>query len=88
MLTYLPQASVPHEDLATLIASLSLCSTLASSVGSTIATSIWQEKMLPAMREEAPLGTSDSTLRTIYGSIRDLRTDYGEYWKATARAGG
>lgn len=77
VLTLVRQASVPHEDLATLIASLSLWSTLASSVGSTIATSIWQKKMLPAMREEAPLGTTDATLRKIYGSIRDLRTDYG-----------
>jgi CO/xanthine dehydrogenase Mo-binding subunit len=45
------QASVPHEHLATVIANLSLWSTLGSSVGSAIAATVWTEKMLDYMRE-------------------------------------
>ncbi|KAH6616644.1 major facilitator superfamily domain-containing protein [Boeremia exigua] len=69
------QASVPHEDLSSAIAIIALWSTLASSVGSTIAGSIWQDKMLPYMREEMP-DVPEKTLKTIYGSIRKLRAEY------------
>lgn len=70
------QASVPHQDLSTVISVLSLWSTMASSVGSTIAATIWQDRMLGFMREECPPGTSEDTLTTIYGSIKTLRTTY------------
>lgn len=70
------QASVPHEDMATVISNLSLWSTLGSSVGYTVASSIWTEKMLPYMRDECPAGTSEATLKKIYGSIKVLRTKY------------
>ncbi|CAG8109384.1 unnamed protein product [Penicillium salamii] len=70
------QASVPHEDMATVISNLSLWSTLGSSVGYTIASSIWTEKMLAYMRDECPTGTPESTLKKIYGSIKVLRTKY------------
>ncbi|KAH5200990.1 hypothetical protein HBH76_014240 [Parastagonospora nodorum] len=69
------QASVPHEDLSSAIAITSLWSTLASSVGYTIAASIWTEHMLPCMREEMP-SVPEKTIQTIYGSIKTLRTKY------------
>lgn len=78
------QASVPHEDLSSAIAIIALWSTLASSVGSTIAGSIWQDNMLPYMREEMP-DVPEKTLRTIYGSIKKLRTEYN--WKDPIRQG-
>ncbi|KAH7377401.1 major facilitator superfamily domain-containing protein [Pyrenochaeta sp. MPI-SDFR-AT-0127] len=78
------QASVPHEDLSTAIAILSLWSTLASSVGYTIAASIWTDRMLPYMREEMP-DVPEKTLKTIYGSIKTLRTKYG--WQDPIRQG-
>lgn len=78
------QASVPHEDLSSVIALLSLWSTLASSVGYTIAGSIWSDKMLPYMREEMPT-VPEKTLKSIYGSIKILRTKYG--WNDPIRQG-
>lgn len=79
------QASVPHQDLSTVISVLSLWSTMASSVGSTIAATIWQDRMLGFMREECPPGTPESTLSSIYGSIKVLRTEYD--WNDPIRQG-
>ncbi|CAO2649791.1 Nn.00g010830.m01.CDS01 [Neocucurbitaria sp. VM-36] len=78
------QASVPHEDLSSAIAILSLWSTLASSVGYTIAASIWTDKMLPYMREEIP-DAPEKTIQSIYGSIKTLRTKYD--WEDPIRQG-
>lgn len=79
------QASVAHQDLSTVISVLSLWSTMASSIGSTIAATIWQNRMLSYMREEVPAGTSESVLRSIYGSIRTLKTKYD--WEDPIRRG-
>ncbi|KAK4609653.1 Siderophore transporter [Fulvia fulva] len=76
------QASVPHEDLASIIAQLSLWSSLASSIGFTIAGVVWGDRMLPWMREECPPEVSSAELRKIYGSIKTLR-DYP--WMSTIR---
>ncbi|KAF6809519.1 siderophore iron [Colletotrichum musicola] len=69
------QASVPHEDMATIIAVLTLWSTLGSSVGSAVSSAIWTSEMLNKMREEMP-GVDDKTLTKLYGSIKKLRTAY------------
>ncbi|PSN64979.1 MFS general substrate transporter [Corynespora cassiicola Philippines] len=78
------QASVPHEDLSTVIALLSLWTTLGSSVGYTIAATIWTDRMLPYMREEMP-NVPEKTIKTIYGSIKTLRTKYD--WTDPIRQG-
>ncbi|KAI7204395.1 hypothetical protein KC316_g1993 [Hortaea werneckii] len=67
------QASVPHEDVATVIANLALWSTLGSSVGASIASAIWSNLMLGYMREEMP-NTPAATLQKIYGSITVLHS--------------
>ncbi|TEA18332.1 Siderophore iron transporter 3 [Colletotrichum sidae] len=69
------QASVPHEDMATVIALLTLWSTLGSSVGSAVSSAIWTNEMLDRMREEMP-GVDEKTLAKLYGSIKKLRTTY------------
>lgn len=79
------QASVAHQDLATVISVLSLWSTMASSIGSTISASIWQSRMLNFMREECPPGTPEKTLSTIYGSIKKLKAEYD--WEDPIREG-
>lgn len=78
------QASVPHEDLSSAIAIIALWSTLASSVGSTIAGSIWQNNMLPYMRQEMP-EVPEETLKVIYGNIKTLRKKYN--WEHPIRQG-
>lgn len=69
------QASVPHEDMASIIALLTLWSTLGSSVGSAVSSAIWTNQMLNRMRLEMA-GVDDATILTLYGSIRKLRTGY------------
>lgn len=69
-------ASVPHEDMASIIAAYFLWTYLGTSAGYAIASAIWTDKMLQFMREETPPGTSEKTLESIYGSIKTLRTDY------------
>ena len=66
------QASVPHDDVASLISIITLWSTLGSSVGSTIASAIWTNQMLKQMRVELP-DVPEATIKKVYGSIRSLR---------------
>lgn len=70
------QASVPHEDMASVLASYFLWSYIGRAAGNSIASAVWTSKMLKYMREECPPGTSEKVLRDIYGSIKVLRTDY------------
>ncbi|KAI8160330.1 Siderophore iron transporter 3 [Colletotrichum sp. SAR 10_65] len=69
------QASVPHEDMATIIAVLTLWSTLGSSVGSAVSSAIWTSEMLDRMRKEMP-DVDEKTLAKLYGNIKKLRTTY------------
>lgn len=69
------QASVPHEDMASLISLLTLWSTLGSSIGSAVSSAIWTHEMLPKMYEQMP-GVPDKTVKELYGSIRAIRTKY------------
>ncbi|KAE8343386.1 hypothetical protein BDV24DRAFT_129168 [Aspergillus arachidicola] len=68
-------ASVPHEDMASIIAAYFLWTYLGSAAGYAIASAIWTDKMLGFMRDELP-DTPDSTLKKIYGSVDILRTQY------------
>lgn len=69
------QASVPHEDMASLISLLTLWSTLGSSIGSAVSSAIWTNQMLDTMHKEMP-GVDDKTITRIYGNIKKLRTSY------------
>ncbi|KIW39024.1 uncharacterized protein PV06_08841 [Exophiala oligosperma] len=69
------QASVPHEDMATIIALLTLWSTLGSSLGSAISSAIWTNEMLDRMHREMP-EASDETVSQLYKNIRKLRSRY------------
>lgn len=69
------QASVPHEDMASIIALLTLWSTLGSSVGSAVSSAIWTNEMLNRMHMEMT-GVDESTILELYGNIRKLRTGY------------
>jgi hypothetical protein len=67
------QASVPHDDVASLISIITLWSTLGSSIGSALATSIWTEQMVDQMHVEMP-NVDDKTIAKIYGNIKTLKT--------------
>ena len=67
------QASVPHEDLASVISLISLWSTLGSSVGSAIASAIWTQRMQAQLRYELP-DVAPATIAKMYGSITFIKT--------------
>ncbi|RMJ17491.1 hypothetical protein CDV36_002846 [Fusarium kuroshium] len=69
------QASVPHEDMATMISLLTLWSTLGSSIGSAVSSAIWTNEMLDRMYEELP-GLSQEKVLELYNNIKTLRSDY------------
>jgi hypothetical protein len=69
------QASVPHEDMASIISLLSLWSTLGSSVGSAVSSAIWTNEMLNQMYMEMA-GVDEATILKLYGNIKTLRTTY------------
>lgn len=69
------QASVPHEDVASIISIISLWSTLGSSIGSAVSSAIWTNQMLNEMYKQLP-GVPSDTITEIYGDIKALRTDY------------
>ncbi|KAG9125995.1 hypothetical protein FRC07_005303 [Ceratobasidium sp. 392] len=66
------QASVPHEDLASVIALLSLWSSLGTSVGSATATAIWTSNMPDNLVKYLP-GVPAATINKLYGSIKTAR---------------
>lgn len=69
------QASVPHEDMASIIALLTLWSTLGSSIGSAVSSAIWTNEMLDRMYLEMG-GVDKAKIVKLYGNIRKLRTTY------------
>jgi hypothetical protein len=69
------QASVPHEDVASVISIISLWSTLGSSIGSAVASAIWTNQMLKEMYKQLP-GVDSDTITKIYGNIKTLRKHY------------
>ncbi|KAB8264271.1 major facilitator superfamily domain-containing protein [Aspergillus pseudonomiae] len=68
-------ASVPHEDMASIIAAYFLWTYLGSAAGYAIASAIWTDRMLGFMRQELP-DAPDSTLQEIYSSVSILHTEY------------
>ncbi|TPX12767.1 uncharacterized protein E0L32_000944 [Thyridium curvatum] len=70
------QASVPHEDMASVISLLTLWSTLGSSIGSAVSSAFWTSEMLERMRLEIPASVDDAALQKLYANIKRLRTSY------------
>ncbi|CUA71763.1 Siderophore iron transporter 3 [Schizosaccharomyces pombe 972h-] [Rhizoctonia solani] len=81
------QASVPHEDLASLTALLSVWTSLGGSVGSAIATAIWTSKMPNNLHKYLP-GVSQATINKLYGSIKSARNASPEVRRGVIEAYG
>lgn len=67
------QASVPHQDVALVIALLSLWSTIGGSIGAAIAAVIWDTKMPVLLREYLPANTTDAEVTAFFGDITTIR---------------
>ncbi|PNP47822.1 hypothetical protein TGAMA5MH_00874 [Trichoderma gamsii] len=70
------QASVPHQDVALAVSLLSLWSKIGSAIGSAIVAVIWSNQMPKQLREYLPAGTSEATVKKLFGDMRSLRTAY------------
>jgi len=67
------QASVPHQDLASVIALLSLWTQLGGSVGSAMATRVWTSTMPANLARNLP-DLSPEDIMKLYGSVSEIRS--------------
>ncbi|KAK0501456.1 MFS general substrate transporter [Armillaria luteobubalina] len=67
------QGSVPHADLAQVIALISLWTSLGGSVGNAIAAAVWTGKMPFYLQKHLPYKTQ-AEIKKIFGSIKTART--------------
>ncbi|GAA6008034.1 uncharacterized protein JCM10292_000719 [Rhodotorula paludigena] len=72
------QASVPHADLATVIALLALFSRIGSAMGSAIAAAVWTGKMPAALHHQLDGRLTASEIAKIFGSIKVARNQPDE----------
>ncbi len=82
------QASVPHSDVATAIAALSLITTVSGAIGNAIAASIWTDKVPRKLARyvlQVP-GTNQTLVDGIYGSIVVANAQTGDVRQAVLRA--
>lgn len=77
------QASVPHQDLASIISQLSLWSKLGSSVGAAIASSMYTQTYMDNLLAE---GLTPQQAAVFYGSGTKARTRFA--WKTAEREAG
>jgi len=67
------QASVPHQDLALVVALLSLWTKVGSSIGAAIAALIWTDYAPKFLRQNLPSDTTDEDINKYYKDIKLLR---------------
>jgi len=67
------QASVPHQDMATVIALLALWSSVGAAIGSAIAAAVWTGKMPDNLMKQLSGKLTAEEILEIYGSIKTAR---------------
>ncbi|KAK8443401.1 hypothetical protein ACI3LY_003348 [Candidozyma auris] len=78
------QASVPHQDMSSVMALLLLWSTVGSAIGYTISGSIWTSRMYIYLREYIPQTVADDE---VYNYYTDLTTLFDLEWDSPTRQG-
>lgn len=68
------QASVPHQDVALVLALISLCSAIGASIGSAISVSVWSSMMPGQLRANLPASVTDEEVITYFGDITQLKS--------------
>ncbi|KAF8312904.1 major facilitator superfamily domain-containing protein [Cantharellus anzutake] len=66
------QASVPHTDLASVVAILALCTQFGSATGSATATKLWRTTLVPCLIKYLPWLTNEE-IQELFGSISKVR---------------
>lgn len=67
------EASVPHQDLGSVISLLSLWSYIGAAIGSAISGVIWTEKMPANLKKYMPDTVNSTQLATFFGKLTSLR---------------
>lgn len=67
------QASVPHQDLASIIAQLALWTRLGGAIGSAVSAAIWTGNVQSNLVKQ---GLSEAAAKKIYGNPRGAKTTY------------
>ena len=67
------QASVPHQDLTTVIALLSLWSSIGNAIGSAISGAVWTSKLPGYLREFMPASTNATEINTYFTNLNAIR---------------
>lgn len=78
------QASVPHQDMSSVMALLLLWSTVGSAIGYTISGLVWTSRMYNFLREALPLSVTDDE---VYAYYTDLTSLYDVPWDSPVRQG-
>ncbi|RLV86839.1 Siderophore iron transporter 3 [Meyerozyma sp. JA9] len=66
------QASVPHQDMSTVMTLLLLWSTVGSAIGYTISGSVWTSRMYNYLRETIPSSVTDEEVYAYYTDLSSL----------------
>lgn len=70
------QASVPHQDVALVIALLSLWSKIGSAIGSATVAVIWADQMPKQLHEHLPATATNAEVKKLFGVLTSIRKDY------------
>lgn len=65
------QGSVPHQDVALVIALLSLWTNIGASIGSAIASAVWTNAMPTNLRNFVPASVNDTEVMNMFASSKD-----------------
>lgn len=67
------QGSVPHQDVALVIALLSLWTAIGGAIGTAIASGVWTSSMPGNLRRFIPLSTSDEDIALFFADITTIK---------------
>lgn len=67
------QGSVPHQDVALVIALLSLWTNIGASIGSAIASAVWTNAMPTNLRNFVPASVNDTEVMNMFASITVIK---------------
>ncbi|GAA5919883.1 hypothetical protein JCM6882_001990 [Rhodosporidiobolus microsporus] len=73
------QASVPHQDVALVIALLALWTAIGGAIGTAVSAGVWENHMPVNLRKFIPESVNDTMIETFFGDITQIKAyDYND----------
>ncbi|GAA5833832.1 hypothetical protein JCM11251_005980 [Rhodosporidiobolus azoricus] len=73
------QASVPHQDVALVIALLALWTAIGGAIGQAVSAGVWENHMPTNLRKYLPESVNDTMVETFFGDITQIKAyDYND----------